>query len=110
MPQRTFFHTKSFFWSCAFALSHVHVASAFRQCYYPDGSIPTDYDWEPCTGAQYSSCCIPSEGDICQENGLCYYPAEELDYRGTCTDPTWTDPSCPQICVNGEAFFLGSPE
>jgi hypothetical protein len=104
MRQPTFFDTKSLFWSCAFALSQVNVASAFAQCYYPDGSIPTDYDWQPCTGAQYSSCCIPSEGDICQENGLCYFPDEGLDYRGTCTDITWTDPSCPQICVNGEYF------
>jgi hypothetical protein len=27
------------------------IASGFTQCYYPDGSIPLDYFWELCTGA-----------------------------------------------------------
>lgn len=84
-------------------LSHLDFSSAFNtQCYYPDGSIPTDYLWEPCTGAKYSSCCVPSEGDICQADGLCYYPNEQLAYRGTCTDQTWKDPSCNVgTCVSG---------
>ena len=85
-----------------FGLSHLRVVEAFEQCYYPDGSIPTDWIWEPCTGAQYSSCCVPGEGDICQPDGLCYYPAAGLSYRGTCTDRTWNDPSCnADICVTG---------
>jgi len=85
--------------------------SAFEQCYYPDGSIPTDYVWEACTGAEYSSCCIPSEGDICQDNGLCWFPPTgNLTgnlFRGTCTDRTWTDPACPaNICVSGMLKIL----
>ncbi len=85
-----------------FGLFQLSSAEGFTQCYYPDGSIPTDYLWEPCTGAKYSSCCVPSEGDICQADGLCYYPAENLSYRGTCTDRTWNDPSCnANICVTG---------
>ncbi|PMD31562.1 hypothetical protein L207DRAFT_640821 [Hyaloscypha variabilis F] len=83
-------------------VSQLSSVEAFAQCYYPDGSIPTDWIWEPCTGAQYSSCCVPSEGDICQPDGLCYYPQDDLTYRGTCTDRTWQDPSCnADICVNG---------
>lgn len=75
---------------------------AFTQCYYPDGSIPTDYVWVPCTGATYSSCCVPSEGDVCQPDGLCYFPDEDMLYRGACTDRTWNDPSCnADICVTG---------
>lgn len=85
-----------------FGLFQLSSAEGFTQCYYPDGSIPTDYVWEPCTGANYSSCCVPSEGDVCQADGLCYYPAENLAYRGTCTDRTWNDPSCnANICVTG---------
>lgn len=85
-----------------FGLSQLNSVVAFTQCYYPDGSIPTDWVWEPCTGAQYSSCCVPGEGDICQPDGLCYYPDENLSYRGTCTDRTWNDPSCnANICVTG---------
>ncbi|KAH8590949.1 hypothetical protein B0O99DRAFT_280149 [Bisporella sp. PMI_857] len=75
---------------------------AFTQCYYPDGSIPTDYLYEPCTGAEFSTCCIPSEGDICQENGLCWYPLVNATFRGTCTDRTWNDPACSaDVCVSG---------
>ena len=85
----------------AFVLVQRRPVLAFTQCYYPDGSIPTDYVWETCTGSEFSSCCIPSEGDICQDNGLCYYPLVDQVYRGTCTDRTWNDPSCPSnICVN----------
>ena len=92
----------SILWSFGFVIVGLNTASAFTQCYYPDGSIPTDYIWEPCTGSQYSSCCIPTEGDICQENGLCYYPPNGEVYRGTCTDQTWDDPACPSnICVSG---------
>jgi len=86
-----------------FGLFQLSSAEGFTQCYYPDGSIPTDYVWEPCTGAKYSSCCVPSEGDICQADGLCYYPDNNLSYRGTCTDRTWNDPSCnANICVTGK--------
>ncbi|KAF8863047.1 hypothetical protein BDZ45DRAFT_722759 [Acephala macrosclerotiorum] len=83
-------------------LLYLEFVSAFSQCYYPDGSIPTDYLWEPCTGSKYSSCCVPSEGDVCQADGLCYYPENGLLYRGTCTDQTWMDPSCNVgTCVSG---------
>ncbi|KAH8821311.1 hypothetical protein F5884DRAFT_83197 [Xylogone sp. PMI_703] len=77
---------------------------AFRQCYFPDGSIPTDYIWEPCINdeTKESSCCVPSEGDICQPNGLCLYSLTDDVYRGTCTDRTWNDPACmADICVTG---------
>ncbi|KUJ18982.1 uncharacterized protein LY89DRAFT_732512 [Mollisia scopiformis] len=85
-------------------LSHLPFGSAETPptCYYPDGSIPTDYLWEPCTGDKYSSCCVPSEGDVCQKDGLCYYPDEDLVYRGTCTDQTWQDSACHVgTCVTG---------
>ncbi|KAG0647900.1 hypothetical protein D0Z07_5666 [Hyphodiscus hymeniophilus] len=89
-------------WIFGLILLNPSESLAFIQCYFPDGSIPTDYVWEPCTGAQYSSCCVPSEGDVCQENGLCYYPGSEQLYRGTCTDRTWDDPACnANICVTG---------
>lgn len=89
-------------WSLIVSLLLKNVL-AFSQCYYPDGSIPTDYLWEPCTGAKFSSCCVPSEGDICQPDGLCYYPLQGIAYRGACTDRTFNDPSCNQnICVAGK--------
>ncbi|KAH7379749.1 hypothetical protein BKA64DRAFT_234883 [Cadophora sp. MPI-SDFR-AT-0126] len=102
MRSFTSFDMDSFVWISFVALSQVQNVLAFTQCYYPDGSIPTDYIWEPCTGAEFSSCCVPSEGDICQPNGLCYYPLTGLAYRGACTDRTFKDPSCNEdICVTG---------
>lgn len=72
-------------------------------CYYPDGTFPTDYSYEPCTGDQYSTCCIPSEGDQCLSNGLCYYPGGEYAFRGACTDKTWQASQCFQHCKSGDA-------
>lgn len=103
------FVKRSLIFSFPVILSQLKLVDAFAQCYYPDGSIPQDYVWEPCSGALYSSCCVPSEGDVCQENGLCYYPDVSNDggfgtlYRGTCTDRTWTDAACKtNVCVSGE--------
>lgn len=77
-------------------------SSEFVQCYYPDGSIPTDFSYVPCTSNPVSSCCIPLEGDVCQDNGLCYYPASRAIYRAACTDQTWKSSGCPQVCVTGK--------
>jgi hypothetical protein len=80
----------------------VYISSASHgavgQCYYPDGTIPTDYTYIKCTGSQNSSCCIPSEGDLCMSNGLCYYQGGQYLYRGACSDKTWNDNSCPKFC------------
>src|ERR1700760_657620 len=53
-------------------------------CYYPDGSVANDYAYVPCTGSQYSTCCNPSEGDVCLSNGLCYWQGH-FPYRAACT-------------------------
>lgn len=87
--------------------SRLTAAAGYQQCYYPDGSIPTDYIWTPCTGEEFSSCCIPSEGDVCQPNGLCWFPPFGEVFRGACTDRTWNSPACPKdICVDGNVIFL----
>ncbi|KAI9854408.1 MAG: hypothetical protein M1813_001257 [Trichoglossum hirsutum] len=70
------------------------------QCYYPNGLIAADYNYVPCEGTSYSSCCIPSEGDVCLSNGLCYYPKGAYPFRGACTDRSWSSDSCPKYCVN----------
>ncbi|KAL2061258.1 hypothetical protein VTL71DRAFT_7531 [Oculimacula yallundae] len=102
MRHSTGFQTESFILISIIALSHVQNVLAFTQCYYPDGSIPVDYLWEPCTGAKFSSCCVPSEGDVCQPDGTCYYPPTGFSYRGACTDQTFKDPSCNEdLCVSG---------
>lgn len=67
-------------------------------CYYPDGSEAKDYVYVPCNGTGVGSCCIPSEGDVCLSDGLCYYTSSPYVYRGACTDQTWKSSSCPQYC------------
>ena len=76
----------------------IPVPGAVGQCYYPDGTIPTDYNYVPCTGSGFSSCCIPSEGDVCMSNGLCYYQSGQYLFRGACSDQTWKDNSCAKFC------------
>lgn len=73
-----------------------------QSCYYPDGSLPTDYVYVPCTGESVSSCCIPSEGDVCLASGLCYYQTGNYPFRGACTDKSWGSSKCPQYCLNRE--------
>ncbi|KAI4163251.1 MAG: hypothetical protein LQ342_003187 [Letrouitia transgressa] len=51
----------------------------------------------PCyPDAEYSMCC--NREDICLTNGLCYIASANRLHRGACTDPTFSSPSCSQIC------------
>lgn len=62
------------------------VVIAYAQCYYPDGSEAKDYTFVECYTpsaapnalSRHAPCCIPSEGDICQMNGLCYWPGGKV--------------------------------
>ena len=86
-------------------------------CYTPAGrNINTDiYNvtdlslYAPCnTTAPFSMCCAigPDRGgpDTCLENGLChnaYYGNKDQTWRESCTDPTWKDPACIKLFLNG---------
>lgn len=78
-------------------------------CYYPDGSVAGTYTWVPCksTGTA-STCCIPSEGDVCMADGLCNWVGHYY-FRGACTDKTWQDPSCAQVCQGGQSSLKLQP-
>ena len=72
-----------------------------RDCFYPDGTIPTDSNYVPC-GPQdgpHSACC--ASGDGCSSTGYCFGSAGYM-YRGGCTDKNWTAPECARHCKNGE--------
>ncbi|KAF2669406.1 hypothetical protein BT63DRAFT_479255 [Microthyrium microscopicum] len=83
--------------SLAIAVALMRLASA-SQCYYPDGTAPTDYTYRACTSGGVSSCCIPGEGDQCLSNGLCFWPAGNYAFRGACTDQTWNSGNCTSFC------------
>ena len=46
------------------------------------------------------ACCSYSGGSICLSNGLCFVPQNNTMLQGSCTDPSWTSPGCPETkCV-----------
>ncbi|KAK4141344.1 uncharacterized protein C8A04DRAFT_31094 [Dichotomopilus funicola] len=85
-------------WAFVAALLQPCAAQQQKTCYYPDGSIAKGD--HPCdTDAEHSPCCA---GDVlanqCLANKLCLSPKGRYA-RGSCTDPTWTSPDCPQYCI-----------
>lgn len=46
-------------------------------------------------------------GDICLDNGLCQNDLvgdKTTIWRESCTDPTWRDPACIKLFMNGTGF------
>ncbi|KAI8625496.1 hypothetical protein F5Y19DRAFT_479603 [Xylariaceae sp. FL1651] len=79
-------------------------------CYYPDRSIDTR--GLPCNGsavqsgaATASACCLPN--DACYDSGACFQDWSGVMYRQSCTDPTFRDPKCPQLCVEDGMLSVG---
>lgn len=88
-------------------------------CYAPNGSSTNEQlnvtegaIYAPCDNtADVSMCCAvgPSRDgttDICLENGLCRNDIlwDGLFWRESCTDPTWEDPACIKLFLNGTGF------
>ncbi|KAL2755386.1 hypothetical protein ACRALDRAFT_1082359 [Sodiomyces alcalophilus JCM 7366] len=79
-----------------FLLCFSHLC--FARCYYPNGQrangdFPCDPDDED------SPCCNGGMGWACLSNKLCKGPDGNV-IRGSCTDPNWESPHCPQYCLN----------
>jgi len=73
-------------------------------CYRPDGSsVGTDY--QPCNSGGNSMCCatnrVGAHANTCRPDGLCYDLTSQYIWRESCTDPTWRDPACLQLCTTG---------
>lgn len=69
-------------------------------CYYPDG-VTTEPNHSPCNKTiNDSSCCDPL--DSCTTSGLCL-GRTGFNYRGSCTDKTWTSSNCAPGCHAGES-------
>ena len=57
------------------------------------------------------ACCGYSDGSICLSNGLCFVPQNNSMLQGSCTDPSWTSPGCPNTkCVGMRAILYISRE
>lgn len=87
--------------------SIIPIVSA--ECYFPNGTSTASLgtDNVPCNespGVQ-SMCCRldnSSTADTCTSYGLCIPVDKSHPWRGTCTDKTWKDPACLNICTQGE--------
>ncbi len=90
MPPRTIY---PYLFFCFIALADAQT------CYYPNGDASTD---TPCNSTtQFSACC--DAADFCLANHLCFSSTNLLLWRGSCTDPNWNSPECPQYCRNSKA-------
>lgn len=77
-----------------------------KKCYYPHGGeIPADQDHVPCnpTSAGHSACCRSDA--VCLTHGLCCQQDSCGNRLGRCgcTDSSWKDGSCAQVCADGES-------
>jgi len=74
-------------------------------CWQPNG----DRAWKdtPCTDDGNNSTCCPM-GSECMSNNLCFFPGPDLYERHSCTDRSWEDPNCLNICTHGELHLVVS--
>lgn len=92
------------------------VGHSSAACYTPEGldrnvmfDASDGYLYAPCDNvAAVSMCCAIGPGrvaagnaDNCIPGGLCYNERANLYWRESCTDPTWEDPACMKLFVNG---------
>lgn len=85
-------------------------------CYTPAGrninaanNLPDGALYAPCNiSAPVSMCCAIGVNrtyqDVCIDGGLChnaFYGNRDQYWRESCTDPTWKDPACVKLFVNG---------
>lgn len=91
-------------------LSFLHNAAGqepeTRACYWPDGSVAESDS--PCNAtAEVSMCCAYDEAQsvLCTEAGTCIDVDGAQHVRQSCTDPTWQDPACADLCRGGTFIF-----
>jgi hypothetical protein len=83
------------------------LSSISAKCYNYDGT-PSTSAFKACNGTAISMCCElgvsdNNNGDVCGSGstyGLCGVTGQQLS-RGSCTDPTWKDPACLKLCIEG---------
>jgi len=90
-----------------FFTSHIASthAAADSTCFFPNRDVhdlgkPCDPD------ASNSACCEATH--TCLSNGLCFDTHFNHVIRGSCTDSSWDDASCPQYCVNNDPTQSGA--
>ncbi|KIW80264.1 hypothetical protein Z517_06879 [Fonsecaea pedrosoi CBS 271.37] len=75
------------------------MSLASTSCYWPNGQLVTEYNYQPCNAgsdSKHAACC-DLRTSVCTEYGYCIGNANYI-YRGGCTDSTWLSSSCAQAC------------
>ncbi|KAF1943578.1 hypothetical protein EJ02DRAFT_131165 [Clathrospora elynae] len=86
-------------WLRAAAVAALVTQATAQQCYYRNGDKAPDTE-KACSSAKGSACC-PDKWE-CLDNGLCYYPSNNLYGRYSCTDKDWNSPGCASnMCTYG---------
>lgn len=83
------------------------AVNGLAPCYYPEG-VTIEPGHVPCnqTISGASACCDPL--DSCSVSGYCL-GRSGWDYRGSCTDQSWSSPDCANAqssCLTGTHFSL----
>ncbi|KAJ4375516.1 hypothetical protein N0V86_007048 [Didymella sp. IMI 355093] len=78
-------------WARAAAIAALAQQVVSQTCYYPNGNTAPSTE-KACSSASGSACC--PENWECLDNGLCYYPPNDLYGRYSCTDKDWNSPGC----------------
>ena len=78
---------------------------ASAACFYPNGT-QAGKEQQPCNDSGHSMCCLlnpdsSQNADVCTSDGLCIPSYNGYLFRDTCTDKTWKDPGCLNICTTG---------
>jgi hypothetical protein len=93
-------------------LAALSAISRAAQCYHPDGSTATS-DYQPCNPSGRGMCCATNRNNAfinkCRPDSLCLEEATGNIWRLSCTDPTWKDAACLQLCTQGYGPSLASP-
>lgn len=86
---------------CMFAIRGANAA-----CYFPNGTEHDGGGQAPCDSTRgiASMCCNlenTTTAGHCRTDGLCIPYNNAQLFRGPCTDPTWKDPACLPLCIDG---------
>lgn len=70
-----------------------------QTCYLSNGKVAEQNGVKdkPCRPDDPHSTCCGTGRYACAANGLCS-DDQSLFVVGSCTDPTWEDPACPDVC------------
>ena len=95
------------FFNCYLAFVYIVFVSlqpCQAECYHPDGS-DAGSAYQPCHTGGQSMCCALNQvngySNRCRPDNLCFEDDTGLIFRESCTDPTWKDPACLQLCTSG---------